>query len=131
MFDVIKIMLLIFISIMSWVWCLVYLLIKLGFRLVWASAKIIYRDTNSNIKAINHKSQYLTASCNLRVTYIRIQISCFLNVRTLAAHQKFRAQEAASCQMIERWCFEMNFTAKQVNWQSWVSTKNTYASSFH
>ena len=122
MFDVIKIMLLIFISIMLWVWYLVYLLIKLGFSSFGVSAKIIYRDTNSNIKAINHKSQYLTASCNLRVAYIWIQILCFLNVHTLAAHQKFRVSEAASCQMIEHWCFENELFSKAGKLTKRVST---------
>lgn len=76
------------------------------------SAKIIYRDTNSNIKTINHESQYSTAACNLRVACIWIQTLWFLNVHTLASHQKFRVSEAASCQMIEHWCFENELLRK-------------------
>lgn len=43
---------------------------KMDFPLFLALAKIIYRDTNSSIEAINHKSQYLTAARNLIVAYI-------------------------------------------------------------
>lgn len=103
---------LILISIMSWVLCLVYLFINLNFPLLLDLEKIIYRDTNSNIKASKHKSQYLTAVCNLILAYIWIQILCFLNVHTLATHQEFRVLEAASCQMIEHWCLENGLFSK-------------------
>ena len=112
-------MLLIFISIMLWVWYLVYLLIKLVFSSFGVSAKIIYRDTNSNINVTTYVNKN---NDNLRVAYIWIQILCFLNVHTLAAHQKFRVSEAASCQMIEHWCFENELFSKAGKLTKRVST---------